>query len=85
MSASQLRVWKCIAVAPVKWTLRPHGDLGGGFWIVAILGGSVIWYNDIEDGFEISQYSSFGEIESYSASQFELKYILQKIINRLVD
>ncbi|MGX1785720.1 hypothetical protein ACWIGM_03225 [Bosea sp. NPDC055332] len=83
LSAGQLHIWRCIAIAPVKWALKPYGDLGGGFWVVAILGKSVIWYNDIEDGFNVSPYSSFGEIETYSASQFELRHILQQIIDRV--
>ncbi|MCV9941044.1 hypothetical protein OIU35_32230 [Boseaceae bacterium BT-24-1] len=85
MSACQLRIWNSIAIAPIKWRLKPRSDLGGSFWVVAILGRFVIWYNDIEDGFDISPYSSFGEIEEYSASQFELQHILQQIINRVPD
>lgn len=62
MSAMQLLVWRCIAIAPSKWGLSPLGDLGGGFWVVAIFGDSVIWYNDIEDGYNVSTYPTLGEI-----------------------
>lgn len=85
MSACQLRIWKCIAIAPIRWALKPYGNLSGGFWVVAILGQSVIWYNDVEDGFDISPYSTLGEIATYSANQFELQHVLQQVINRVTD
>jgi hypothetical protein len=85
MSAGQLRFWKCIAIAPVKWTQHPYGDLGGGFWIVAILGRSVIWYNDIEDGFDISDYSNFGEIAEPGANQYELEMAVHIIMDRILE
>lgn len=82
MSATQFLVWKCIAISPTKWKLSPVGDLGGGFWVVAISGGSVIWYNDIEDGYNISTYPALGEIGAYGADQYELGNILQQLIDR---
>ena len=30
-------LWHSIRVRPVKWQLRPWGDVGGGFWVVGIL------------------------------------------------
>ena len=36
------------AVTPTKWQLSPWGDIGGGFWVVAVLEDRVLWYNDIE-------------------------------------
>jgi hypothetical protein len=61
------------------------GDLTGNFWVVAIFGRSVIWYNDMEDGFDVSPYSSFGEIDVYCASQYELRHVMQQIIERISD
>lgn len=83
MSADQVRIWKCVAITPVKWALKPQGDLTGDFWVVAVFGRSAIWYNDIEDGFDVSSYSSFGEIDGYYASQYELRYVMQQIIERI--
>lgn len=85
MSADQLRIWRCIAITPVKWALKPQGDLTGDFWVVAIFGRYVIWYNDIEDGFDVSRYSSFGKIDEYYASQYELRHIMQQIVERIPD
>ena len=49
-------------VAPVKWRLAPLGDQGGGFWAVAVNSDRVLWYNDIEDGFNVSRFDVRGEI-----------------------
>jgi hypothetical protein len=48
--------------APQKWQLTPWGDLGGGFWAVAVQRDRVLWYNDIEDGFNVSCFVQRGVI-----------------------
>ena len=58
---------------PKKWQQHPYGDQGGGFWAVAILGRTVIWYNDIEEGFNVSAYSQYGEIGVYWCNQDSLR------------
>ncbi|MGX1785226.1 hypothetical protein ACWIGM_00730 [Bosea sp. NPDC055332] len=82
MSAAQLRIWELVATAPEKWAIT-RGDDAGDYWIVAIFGSSVVWYNDIEEGFDVSSYSVFGEIDEYFASQFELRHIMGQIIERI--
>ena len=44
----------------VDWKPIPAEALGkriaqgvGGFWVVAIVGRNVIWYNDVEEGFDL--------------------------------
>jgi hypothetical protein len=64
--------WQLIKIEPTKWIENEFGDLGGGFWVVAICGTKIIWYNDIEDGFNISDYKTFGQIEGYYCNQDEL-------------
>jgi hypothetical protein len=51
-----------VSFPPEKWSLPPWGDLGGGFWAVAVDGDRVLWYNDIEEGFNISRFERRGEI-----------------------
>ena len=41
--------WERIRIDPEKWQCSPWGDARGGFWVVAVKGGEVAWYNDIED------------------------------------
>jgi len=73
--------WKLIKVEPAKWKEPNFGDEGGGFWIVAICGTKVIWYNDIEDGFNISDYETYGIINGYYCNQEELS----SSVTRLYD
>ena len=44
MTPAQRLLWDAIKIRPTKWQLSPWGDEGDGFWVVAILGSSVIWY-----------------------------------------
>jgi hypothetical protein len=45
MSDLEKRIWRAIEVDPVKRVQHPFGDEGGGFWVVGIIGKSVVWYN----------------------------------------
>lgn len=57
----------------------PLGDLGGGFWAVGFIGRQVIWFSDIEYGFNVSQYESFGTILEYWCNQDELAYVIWQL------
>jgi hypothetical protein len=66
------------AVTPTKWELSPWGDPMGGFWVVAVMDDRVLWYNDIEYGFNVSQFSVPGHIPSteYWCNQDDLRVAL---------
>ncbi|MGB7195561.1 MAG: hypothetical protein WBD81_19065 [Collimonas pratensis] len=81
MNPQQARLWEAIRVLPHKWEEKSYGELGNGFWIVAIIGTTVIWYNDIEDGFNRSRYTSFGTMDEYWCNQDELEMALQYVLN----
>ncbi|HXS51225.1 MAG TPA: hypothetical protein VN782_01735 [Usitatibacter sp.] len=83
MSAACRRLWEAVRVEPEKWALHPYGDAGGGFWVVAIIGRSVIWYNDIEEGFNRSRYSSHGRIDDYWRNDDELDVALAYLNNAI--
>lgn len=78
-----LRLWAAIRVEFRKWRLHPWGDDGGGFWVVGVIGDYVLWYNDIEDGFNWSRYSLFGEIGEYWCNQDELNHSIYQLRQRL--
>lgn len=63
------------AIVPTKWQLSPWGDPGGGFWALAVMENRVLWYNDIEDGFNVSRFNAIDTIPSteYWCNQDELK------------
>ena len=83
MSNEQRRVWEIIKIIPEKWTQEPWGAEGAGFWVVAIVGNTVIWYNDIEEGWNRSTYKCFGKIEDYHCNQDNLEWQIQNVIDHL--
>jgi hypothetical protein len=61
--------WQRIRIEPERWQCSPWGDLAGGFWAVAVTGGVVIWFNDIEEGFNASPFRERGVIGEYACNQ----------------
>lgn len=82
MSLPQRRLWEIIKINPVKWHENSYGLKGGGFWVVGIYGSTVIWYNDIEDGFNRSAWSAAGTIDQYGCSQDELQWTIQQVLDQ---
>jgi hypothetical protein len=78
MDPALLAYWARIRIRPVKWTLLPRSDEGGGFWVVAVIGQRCIWYNDIEDGFQDSRFDVFGTIAEEWCNQDELDMCLER-------
>lgn len=83
MSPEQDRLWEAIKVMPEKWRQSPYGDPGGGFWVVTVVGRRVIWFNDIEDGFNCSMYTMYGVIDEYWCNQDELEEVVRRMLNLL--
>jgi hypothetical protein len=85
MSPGCRRFWEYIKIKTEKWNLSPWGDEGGGFWVVALIGNTCIYYNDIEEGFNFSSYTTYGQIDEYRCNQSNLlptvEYFYQEIIN----
>ena len=85
MSLPQRRLWEVIKIDPVKWRENSYGEMGEGFWVVAIYGSTVIWFNDIEDGFNRSSWSSPGLIDEYWCNQDELQWTIQHVLDQRCD
>ena len=83
MNPTERRLWELVRIKPVKWQLPPWGDLGGGFWVVGIIGTGVLWYNDIEDGFNRSPYTTYGIIGAYLCNQDELDIAIYNLLLQL--
>jgi hypothetical protein len=69
--------WAQIRIEPAKWQCSPMGDLGGGFWAVAIDGDEVLWFNDIEGGFNRSPFARRGVIAEYACNQDDFDVVLE--------
>jgi hypothetical protein len=82
LSDIEATFWNLVKVVPQKWQLHPWGDDGGGFWVVAIFGNQVIYYNDIEDGFNTSIFSTLGTIDEYWCNDDELHTLLHNLLAR---
>ena len=88
MNPPLMRLWLAVRIAPQKWRQHPYGDAGAGFWAVGVVVQTVIWYNDLEDGFNRSRYTSYGTIDDYLCNQDELDltmYHLRTALERGVD
>lgn len=79
MSSANFQFWNEIKFTPTKWTEHEFGDESGGFWAVAKYKNFILYYNDIEDGFNISEFEKDGEIKEYGAEQDELQFALIKL------
>jgi hypothetical protein len=79
-SMEQRESFRRSSIAPEKWRLTPWGDEGGGFWVVAVHLDRVLWYNDIEVGFNVSRFNTQGEIPSdeYWCNQDSLRWALPR-------
>lgn len=81
MEPPESKPWECVRIPPHKWKEPSYGDVGGGFRVVGIIGNTVIWYNDIEEGFNQSSYVDFGTIGE--AGECPLKSVSARNLNWL--
>lgn len=75
------RLWELVKIFPEKWRQAPYGNTGGGFWVVAVCGRRIIWYNDIEEGFTISRYEQYGRFAEYWRNQDSLAAAVQQLLS----
>ena len=83
LNDNQLNFWDLIKIKPEKWKEKEYGTEGGGFWVVAIFGREIIYYNDIEEGFNISTYKKYGEIDEYWCNQSDLNWTIIGLMDRI--
>ena len=84
MAPSTRTFWDKIKVKPQKWQLPPMGDMGGGFWVVAVVGQQCIYYNDIEEGFNISTWEWAGHIDEYCSGQSDLASFVSSYYHHVI-
>jgi hypothetical protein len=84
-SEDQRAIYARTATRPEKWRQSPWGDKGDGFWALAISGAKVLWYNDIEEGFNVSRFVRRGRIpdDEYWCNQDKLGLSLRYLVDDL--
>jgi hypothetical protein len=83
MSVRQAKLWHIIQIQPNKWAPESRSTSGASFWAVGLIGRTVIWFNDIEDGFNRSSYDQYGIIKEYWCNQDELEHAIQKLLDAI--
>lgn len=83
MPEASRRLWNAVRIPPERWLQHPYGDAGGGFWVVALVGRTAIWYNDIENGFNRSAYTTYGVIDDYWCNDDELNVAVEYLASAL--
>lgn len=80
LAPDQKEVWDDIKIEPEKWSEESKGHDFDGFWVVALLGDEIIWYNDISKGFNISEFKTYGTIDQYWDENTSLPDLLWHIL-----
>lgn len=72
-------LWDNIKIEPELWKLNDLTKELKSFWVVAIINNEIIWFNEIEKGFNISEFKEYGTIETYYNDEFTLENLLWHI------
>jgi len=80
LSEKELSFFNAIEVPFEKVEIERSGNIES-VYVVAKHGGKIVFYEDVEEGFEITEIDGTGIIKNYGASQFELKHIIYKLMN----
>lgn len=80
MNEETKSIWDEIKVEPNRWKEESNEWGYDSFWVVAILGNEVIWFNDKTDGFNLSNFTENGYIDEYWEETTNLQNIMWHIL-----
>ncbi|WP_334125706.1 hypothetical protein [Empedobacter brevis] len=83
MEEELLLFWNKIKLSPEFW--KCSDIIEENFWVIAQYQHYIIWYNDIEEGFNLSRFKTNGQILEYAASNNELSFTIKELKNRIVS
>jgi len=83
MNFAQRRLWDVIGIDPEQWTHRSPAGEDRRIWVVALIGRSVISYNEFEYGFDCSRFARYGEIAELGWGQVDLEGAVQHVLNEV--
>jgi hypothetical protein len=78
LNAEELSFFNEIYVPLEKARILRYGNIEEVF-IVAKLGELIVFFEDVEEGFEISELNDEGVITEYGASQFTIQHITNQL------
>jgi hypothetical protein len=55
--------WYFVRIEPEKWVDLAYDAETVEFYVIALFGHKVIYYNDIEEGFNIAEFKEYGRLE----------------------
>lgn len=82
MRGEQERLWELVKIFPEKWR-RASDDSDEGSWVVAIWGRNVIWYDDVEECFCTSEYSTYGRFAGTCGVTHSLQSNVQALLAQI--
>ena len=83
MDFAQRRLWDVIAIDPEQWNHQTSAGNDHRIWVIALIGRTVISYNDVEHGFGRSSFVRYGEIAQLGWGQSGLETAVQDVLNEL--
>jgi len=83
MNVTQRRLWDVISIDPEPWVCASSTGKHHTVWVVALIGRSVISYNDAEAGFDRSTFLRYGEVLKLGWGQDDLEVSVQHVLNEL--
>lgn len=78
----QRELFDQIRIEPRACQIERSGQLEAVF-VVARVGEAVVFWEDVEEGFELTAPDADGVLRDYGASQFELRHVLSQVLDRL--
>ena len=67
------------------WPIKVDDSLGEVVYVVAEVDGMVIYWSDVEEGWEAERPTSGGAIRTRGCSQFELRHIAHQLFRHSTD
>ncbi len=61
--------WQFIRIKPEKWVDKSYTHEVVEFFVVGIFGHRVVYYNDIEEGFNVCEFEKYGKFNGGGANQ----------------
>jgi hypothetical protein len=68
--------WATIQIEAQKWRCPAWEEAGREFWAVGVRNDNVVWYNDVEGGFNTSRMERWGIIGEYWCNQADFSEFL---------